>query len=63
MIKVFIVILVLLTLTTTSNICNTCIILTELVQEGLIFMAPNFVAKDLVKSVCEKQCNHQKYSD
>lgn len=63
MIKLIILVLVLLTVTQTSSLCNTCIKLTEMAQNGLIFMAPNFVAKDLVKSVCEKQCKFKTYSD
>lgn len=53
--KLFIIV-ALLAISNASSLCNTCIRLTEMVQSGLILITPTFVAKDVVKSVCEKQC-------
>jgi hypothetical protein len=36
--------------------CKVCIESAELLQKTLIKLTPEFVAKDVVKSVCERQC-------
>jgi hypothetical protein len=54
--KILVLITTLLVISNASSLCNTCIRLTEMVQSGLILITPTFVAKDVVKSVCEKQC-------
>jgi len=55
MIKIIAIVL-LLVIGQTSTLCNVCIRTTELLQGGIIALTPTFVAEDIVKSVCEKQC-------
>ena len=46
-----------------SPLCKMCVELTELLQGTLIKVTPMFVVKDMVKSVCERQCTKTIYID
>lgn len=38
------------------NLCEACIKTNEAVQNSIITITPTFLAKDVVQSVCERQC-------
>lgn len=38
------------------NLCEACIKTNEAIQHSLIAITPTFLAKDVVQSVCERQC-------
>lgn len=39
-----------------ASLCEACIKTSEILQNSLITITPTFVAEDVVRSVCERQC-------
>jgi len=56
MMKRNILILLIVTLAYSNHLCSSCIRITTLLQNSLIHVTPKFIVKDLVQSVCEREC-------
>ncbi len=54
--KTIIILLFLAVTLGNSSVCEICIRTTEVVQNSLTAVTPTFIAEDVVRSVCERQC-------
>ena len=54
--KVLVLVLAFLVVLQAGHLCQICIEMTEFMQSFLIHITPTFMVKDIVKSVCERQC-------
>ncbi len=54
--KAIIILSLLAVLLQAFNLCEACIKTNEAIQNSLIAITPTFLAKDVVQSVCERQC-------